>query len=115
MPAPGSSTRPPATITSKYLPLPAIVVFLRFPPFPNVPGATPDSVITIARRAQLREDEAYRHLPRPSKIVLCGCPSLLLLSPCCPPPRTASPRATVGCSSPSGTDFGPWYFATATR
>src|SRR5438309_10637346 len=97
MPAPGSSTRPPATITLKYLPLPAIVGSLRFPALPDrVRRSGQTHATTISRRGRLHEDGAgavalmaadggtYRHRPQPSRIVSCGCPSFLLSSPCCP-------------------------------
>src|SRR6516165_12735052 len=45
----------------------------------------------------------------------CACPSLHLLLLCCPAPPTPCLAARDGSSSPSGTAFERWCFATATR
>src|SRR5215469_2303 len=45
----------------------------------------------------------------------CACPSLHLLPLCCPAPPTPCLAARDGSSSPSGTAFERWCFATATR
>src|SRR6476661_4330431 len=50
-----------------------------------------------------------------SSIEPCACPSLHLLPPCCPAPPTPCLPARDGSSSPSGTAFERWCFATATR
>src|SRR5712671_3312677 len=50
-----------------------------------------------------------------SSIEPCACPSLHLLPPCCPAPPTPCLAARDGSSSPSGTAFERWCFATAKR
>src|SRR6202030_2354631 len=81
------------------------------------PGPFRDALAAIRRSARRREfpiTDAVR-LDTSSSIEPCACPSLHLLPPCCPAPPTPCLAARDGSSSPSGTAFERWCFATATR
>src|SRR5438270_6592168 len=59
--------------------------------------------------------ERVKVLDTSSNIEPCACPSLHLLPLCCPAPPTPCLPARDGSSSPSGTAFERWCFATVTR
>src|SRR5205085_1308501 len=74
--------------------------------------------LTIYTNSRLPSNHMQEHvkvLGTSWSIEPCACPSLHLLPLCCPAPLTPCLAARDGSSSPSGTAFERWCFATATR